>query len=518
MIVNNNENVNSVITSNYPIDEDEVLANAMSFDEMIEMVGWTPQLAEENIQQKAKAGDVASIILLKRREYRKNFSIINYGGKTFVHSKKDSGELEFQDFRSFKEFNGSDWIDYETTDDKGKIKTKRMFFANEFLIDKFAKKFDGMEFMPIEEHTSFLNLWKGWKIASTQGNVDIFLKLIESLCNDDKNAENYLLDYLAHLVQKPMEKPEVAIVMRGEQGVGKGSLMKLLARFNDNFKHLSSSQSLVGQFSGHLQDAYIVFADESVWGGDKQAEGRLKALITEEKISIRAMRKDEVQIRSFVRLFVASNESWAVPVGEGDRRYFVLDCSSRYKGHTQPGQFFHVLNKWMDEGGAEAVFHFLQNRDISSFNPRVFPKTKARTELQKLSLAPAPKFLYEMLSGQAPMSDDTMDLLEDGIARRFKRNSLYADFSDWCKTHNRGYVASVDEFGKTIARTLQFSLDKETWKTSWCKKVNGKNEYFYQIPSMAEAQRRFAKVIFDAEAQDVFFNYENHKNDETPFR
>jgi hypothetical protein len=55
------------------------------------------------------------------------------------------------------------------------------------------------------------------------------------------------------MVQKPAELPEVAIVMRGTQGIGKGSLMKTIGEFTDNYKHLSSTNSLTGTFNGHFE-------------------------------------------------------------------------------------------------------------------------------------------------------------------------------------------------------------------------------------------------------------------------
>lgn len=469
--------------------------------------GWTPDLHEDYLDVTNPKHDFNQQL----KEFRKTYSIINYSGKTFVHHVNSKGELEFQDFKSFKEFHGDKWVEWEVEDAKGKPRLKRFFVANEFLTDKFVQRYEGIEFAPDGADKRFINLWKGWNLKGIAAPIPLFEDLVRALCNHDEAAYDYFMNFLAHLVQKPGDKPGVSVVMKSEPGVGKGTLMKMLSRFNDNYKHLSSGKSLTGDFSGHLMDGYIIFCDESVWGGDKAAEGRLKSLITEPVVSIRAMRKDEIQVKSYCRLFVASNESWAVPVGEGDRRYFVVECSTEYKGKTGKGEFFARFEEWMNKGGDEAVFHFLKHKDISNFNPRVFPKTKARTDMQKLSMSVSNKFIYELLNGTAPMADDTMTI--EGLRRRFNRNKLYLDLVDWCKAHNRGYSPSTDEFGKTIAKSLDFAKDHENWRNNWSKKVAGKNEYFYQINSMAEAQERFAKAVFDCHPSDVFFNYNQHKED-----
>lgn len=482
-----------------------------SSEQKFEEYGWNLPLNEAHLHERAEKEDPKAQYILKMREFRRNYSIINYSGKTFVHSVDPDGELQFQDFKAFKEYHGSVWFEWEVEDAKGNPVKKKFFVANDFLRDKHITRYEGIKFSPGGDDPRFINLWKGWNLEGKPGQIEPFNELIRSLCNYEEPAYDYFMNYLAHLVQKPAEKPGVAIVMKSVPGVGKGTLMRLLSRFNDNYKHLSTGKSLTGDFSGHLMDGYIIFADESVWGGDKSAEGRLKSLITEPVVSIRAMRKDEIQVKSYCRLFVASNESWAVPVGEGDRRYFVVECSSKYKDKTAKGEFFWDFEEWVNAGGDEAVFYYLKHKDISKFNPRIFPKTKARTDMQKLSMTVSNRFIYELLNGTAPISEDTMTI--DGLRRRFNRNKLYMDMVEWCKTHNRGYPPNSDTFGKAISESLNFAKDSPNWRQNWDKKVAGKHNYFYQINSMAEAQERFAKAVFDCPASDVFFNNSQHKGD-----
>ena len=477
----------------------------LSVDELSKLYGWAPEHEDFKVSEEednlSNNPELGLNVYLKR--FQRTHSIINYSGKTFVCWRNAKDELQFQSINDFKNYNKNIWFKLEVDG-----KEKRVFVSDNFLMDKHTKHYQGLEFAPSGNHPDFLNLWKGWKVAAKQGDVSIFLELVDALCDSDEGSVKYMLDYLAHMVQIPEKKPEVAIVMRGPQGIGKGSLMKVIARLTENFKAITSSNSLAGQFSGHLMDAFVVFADESVWGGDKQAEGRLKALITEEFVSIRALHKDEIQVRSYHRLFFASNEDWAVPVGEQDRRYFVVDCSPRYKDQTAPGQFFHRFNNWLENGGTEAVLHFLLHRDISEFNPRVFPKTQARVDLQIRSLGTSTRFIYELLSSGGVVSEDTTTY--HGAELRFSRNKLYEDLINWCNIHKK-YPPTQDDFSKAISKALGFADDDPKWRTSWCKKVGGKNEYQYRIKSMGHAQQRFAQNIIGAPPKMVFFNYEPPK-------
>lgn len=523
MVSNNNENVNTSddnINELTSWEEQETFPLKQSAKELIDLYGWDLDLQcalnEENFEKLPEANKA---LIRELREFKQKYSVLNYGGKTFVCWKDSKDGLVFQHFNDFKTYNASSWHDIETEDARGKAVIKRNYVTKLWLESRDIKKYENIVFDPKDESDKFYNLWKGFKVQPKAGNIKPLLKLVDALSNDEKECAEYLLNYLAHAIQKPWEKPEVCVVMRGRQGIGKGSLMKLLGRIFGNYIHLSSTSSLVGQFSGHLMDAYVVFADEAVWGGDKVAEGRLKAMITEPVISIESKGKDIIQVASYHRLFVASNEDWAVPVGEGDRRYFVLDCSDRYKGTTGPGGFFHQFNQWMDQGGVEAVFDYLLNRDISQFNPREFPKTAARVELQMKSLSPSYQFIYEVLCGNDILSENT---ILDKSPLRFSRNSLYKDFLTWCQVQQKKHPPSLEDFGKAVAKCFNFKEDKPNWRTAWTKKVSGKNVYFYEFNGRSEAMDHFAKNLLQSSASQVFFNYhsvleEKREEKETPF-
>jgi len=51
--------------------------------------------------------------------------------------------------------------------------------------------------------------------------VDAWIKHIGIICDHDALAEEYVLNWFAHLLQKPAQKPETCIVITGRQGTGK---------------------------------------------------------------------------------------------------------------------------------------------------------------------------------------------------------------------------------------------------------------------------------------------------------
>jgi hypothetical protein len=75
----------------------------------------------------------------------------------------------------------------------------------------------------------------------------------------------------------------------------------------------------------------LLFGDEAFYAGDKKHESILKMLITEEMITIEAKGVDAEVSGNCIHLMMASNESWVVPAGMDDRRFFVLDVGDGAK-------------------------------------------------------------------------------------------------------------------------------------------------------------------------------------------
>ena len=477
-----------------------------------------PELRNENTNAVGGYSDMESEFALLRdlKEFREKYAIINRTGKTYICWEDTFLQsLEFQNIADFHNFHAHryHYIPQEKAKSGKAREDKKVLVTQAFLEDKFATRYEGIVFDPSETcGKKYWNLWRGFKVKPKQGNISLFLDLIAALCNDDQSCMQYLLNYLAHMVQKPAELPEVAIVMRGAQGIGKGSLMKTIGGFTDNYKHLSSTHTLTGEFNGHLLNAFIIFADEAVWGGDKSAEGRLKAMITEDLNMINDKGRPAIQVKNYSRIFVASNEEWCVPVGEEDRRFFVIDGSSRYKGKTKPGEFFYQYNEWIKNGGREAIFYALKNRDISNFAPRDFPNTKARMNLMIRSLPLPERFIYEVLNGSALVENKTIVKAPDNSQSRCYRNAFHADCIDWCKNLGFRFMPSADELGKAMSKIFSFEQDNPKWRSNWKSKTQG---YFYQLPSKTECMKRFAKNICNADPTLVFFDYEDESSVES---
>ena len=111
---------------------------------------------------------------------------------------------------------------------------------------------------------------------------------------------------------------EVAVVMRGLKGTGKGTLGSLLCRiFANQALHISSRKHLVGTFNRHLMNCCFLFADEAFWAGYHAGAAELQRMVTELTLSIEPKGIYSYQAINNLSIIMASNEDWVLSVSWG---------------------------------------------------------------------------------------------------------------------------------------------------------------------------------------------------------
>ena len=345
-----------------------------------------------------------------------------------------------QDFKNWH-INQTVWVDK---------KESKSRLADYFLEHGSYQKYTGLTFdfqkIGNTPGDNKLNLWRGYQVQPRTGEVQPWLDLVDSLMGGNPELINYFINYFAHLIQKPQDLPGVALVMRGAQGVGKGSVIEPLNLIlGQHAAYANSQNQFMGRFDAHLATALLIFADESVWGGDKSAEGALKGMITNPVLSVEDKHKPIYKIRNYRRMIFATNEDWAVPVGEGDRRYFVVDVGGKYDKNSQFWE--DVYYPWLNNGGASALLAYLQEVDISGFKVRRIPDTTAKTELKLLNLNNLMAFIYDMLNENLQVDGNSQ------IGEMPKRK-VYQLYKDWIACRSK-YPLNDNVFWSKIYKVIK---------------------------------------------------------------
>ncbi len=270
------------------------------------------------------------------------------------------------------------------------------------------RQYKGLTFMPGESspYQGHYNLWGGFSVDPKPSNSEnpdnieafswFFDHIHQNIANGDDYIAAYVIGWMADLVQYPRKRLGVSLVLRSDaQGTGKGLFAKIFGHlFGNHYLHITNTRHMTGHFNAHLINCVLLFADEAFWAGDKQSEGTLKTLITDEFRVIEIKGKDAFQVRNFTRLLIASNKSWVVPTELLDRRFVILDVNPRRARDTE---YFGKMIKQMESGGYEALLWYLMNLKIDIDLRNCMPDTDAMKDSKVYGMTPVQSFWYESL-------------------------------------------------------------------------------------------------------------------------
>jgi hypothetical protein len=226
------------------------------------------------------------------------------------------------------------------------------------------------------------NLWRGFGVTPRRGSWRLMRQhCFEVICSREQRDFEYLLNMEARMFQRPELPAEVAAVLKGDEGCGKGILGRALYKImGQHGLHISHPEHLRGKHNAHLRDCVYLFADEAFYAGDKQHESILKALITEDTLAVEPKNKDLIDVPNYLHMWMASNLDWVVPASLRARRWFIPKVSDHRIGDRE---YFAAIYREMENGGLEAMLFELLHRDISNFDPRAVPLTEPLA-IQKL--------------------------------------------------------------------------------------------------------------------------------------
>jgi hypothetical protein len=347
------------------------------------------------------------------------------------------------------------------------------------------RQYDGLIFSPERDVEGYLNMWQSWGCEPKEGTCDLWIKFVEEIiCQNDRELFDYILMYFAHMVQRPREMPETSIVLRGEQGVGKNTFFEVIGAIvgKAHYIMLSSMQQIVGRFSGHLCDVLFVACNEGVWGGNREAHGMLKSMITDAYQPMERKGKDIVMVQNFKRVLFSTNENWAVPRDMDDRRHIICDVSPKRKNDYP---YWAAIRQEMQNGGVEALFHMLKTLDLGDWHPREIPERMkiAGWGMKIKGAGSIDKWWFEMLlqgyiiRDERPYAPD--ESVNDYWPERIQPYQLQASYLRWCedyKVNHREHSAEVAE------RLFYFGVSKAQRRRSDMRKR------YYLLPALIEAR------------------------------
>lgn len=337
--------------------------------------------------------------------------------------------------------------------------------------------------------TRFYNLWRGFAVepaaSSDHPAVHQWLEHArENICQGDSVLFDWLITFFAHMVQKPYEKPIVALVFKGGKGVGKNALVTAVASILGPHCLLSSNRRyLVGNFNGHLENLILFVLDEAFWSGDKQAESTLKDIITGERHVIEHKGKEPYTVANLARVAIIGNESWLVPATHDERRFAVFNVGD---GRKQDRRYFSQLATGMAAGGSSALLRYLLDVDLSKVDIDKAPDSAGLLDQKHLSLEPFAKWWFACLrDGMLHGSEHGSEWPVDIEVKRFE-----TAYRTWLRDNN--IAARLPPNMLQALHVFSPSLTKKKIR------VGNTTPYAYHLPKLPAARAEWDKHMGQA--------------------
>jgi len=205
-----------------------------------------------------------------------------------------------------------------------------------------------------------------------------FLEHISKLFNKDGDADQFL-DYMAHRVQRPWEKPRFALLISGGQGVGKDTAIEFCCPAIGNWNVANIDPADLESSFNEYESAVLVRISEAAnlhemtkWAFNEKT----KVLIagSPDNCTINPKYGQKFTARRFCGVIITTNHlASGIYIPPDDRRYDVIESATMAEmGITEDEtrrKYFTNLWEWFYTGGATHVAAYLHNRDISKFSP-----------------------------------------------------------------------------------------------------------------------------------------------------
>lgn len=236
-------------------------------------------------------------------------------------------------------------------------------------------KYNDIEFKPKGTPGAF-NLWVEPAIPCKpkKGNVNLVLRFIKDvLAAGNKAKYKYIVQWLAHIVQKPYEKPNVVLVIVGVEGTGKGFLTDGLMRgiLGERATVVSSAGAIKNKFNKDLAFKFLITLDESCWQGDRELQSILRNRTGNRTLEVEEKFGARYEVEDYSRWVITANTPDAVRLQSSNRRYLVLESPNKYAEHEM---FVDLWQGVKDGQLCNYFYNYLMQVDLDGFLPNRFPK------------------------------------------------------------------------------------------------------------------------------------------------
>jgi hypothetical protein len=325
-------------------------------------------------------------------------------------------------------------------------------------------------------------------------------------------------------VQFPQVKINHALVLGGEQGIGKDTILEPVKRAVGpwNFEEVSPSQVL-GRFNGFLKSVILRVSEARDLGEVNRYAfyEHMKAIIAAPPDVLRV---DEKHIHEYSVLnlcaviLTTNNKVNGIFLPAGDRRHYVV--WSILKKENFEDDYWTKMYRWYAEGGDRHVAAYLAKLDLTGFDPKAPPpKTPAFWDIVNANRTSEDAELADVIDALGgdehtdpkgnplpPIAFTLASVLEKAVEIATKDNKVDKDsnperntFAAWLadRKNRRQVPHRFDNCGYSPVRN-DYAKDG-LWK------IDGKRQVIYALADRSQKDRlTAAKGVVELDGEAIF--------------
>jgi hypothetical protein len=248
--------------------------------------------------------------------------------------------------------------------------------------------------------SNYFNMWKPFdmelvtKWEQRDDAVEIFKNHLLILCGNDTAVCDYLIKWIAQMVQYPAVK-SICPVLISKEGAGKGTLLQLFSKMFGTrkvFETTQPSRDVWGEFNGLMAEAFLVNLNELSKKETLESEGKIKGLITDSTIKINNKGVAQYDVESFHHFIVTTNSENPMSTSKDDRRKLIIRSSDELIGNKK---YFNIMYDLLaDVNVVKSCYEYFKAiPEIDKFGSLPIPETEYQNDLKEMNISPIESWL-----------------------------------------------------------------------------------------------------------------------------
>lgn len=246
-----------------------------------------------------------------------------------------------------------------------------------------------------------------------------------------EHEREWFLDWLAHVVQRPHERPPTSVLhVSRPHGTGRGLVNRTLRAVvgSWNCKQTTIKDLIDSDYSEYLFESLFVFIDETKGAGNRfEVSDKMRDKLTERVLPVNVKYGFKGDAAIFSRVFMGTNHFDALKLPLEDRRVNVFEGPEVLR---EAAYYRRYADEWLiDPDSAAQVFFWLKRRDIGAWDMQRSIQTRARTQMIEFTRTSTEEAFFELLA-DLPQPIMTASQVIDVMTQRAGGNMMDVDLSE----------------------------------------------------------------------------------------